>query len=85
MAKSNKTTKTKLPDTYEAALDELQNLIQMLEEGQVPLDDLLVGYQRGAALLNFCKEKLTAVEGQIKVLDDEIVDTQAQNLEDGSA
>ena len=62
-------TAAKMPATYEAALAELENLVQTLESGQVPLDDLLTGYQRGAALLAFCKEKLAAVENQIKLLD----------------
>ena len=35
----------------------------------MPLDELLAGYQRGAALLALCKDKLQAVEDQIKVLD----------------
>ena len=62
-------TTAKMPATYEAALDELEHLVQTLESGQVPLDDLLAGYQRGAALLAFCKDKLAAVEDQIKLLD----------------
>lgn len=81
MSKVNKPT-TKLPKTYEAALAELETLVQTLEAGQVPLDDLLAGYQRGAALLAFCKEKLTAVEAQIQVLDADSTDTQAHNWED---
>jgi exodeoxyribonuclease VII small subunit len=35
----------------------------------MPLDQLLTGYQRGAALLAFCRDKLQAVEDQIQVLD----------------
>ncbi len=58
-----------LPDTYEAALSELEQLVGQLESGQMPLDLLLSGYQRGAALLAFCRDKLKAVEDQIKVLD----------------
>lgn len=81
MSKVTKPT-TKLPKTYEAALAELETLVQTLEAGQVPLDDLLAGYQRGAALLAFCKEKLTAVEAQIQVLDADSADTQAHNWED---
>lgn len=68
-AKGTKQAARKLPATYEAALEELESLVQRLESGQVPLDDLLAGYQRGAALLDFCKNKLKAVEDQIKVLD----------------
>ena len=58
-----------LPATYEAALQELEALVAALESGQLPLDQLLTGYQRGAQLLAFCKGRLEAVETQIKVLD----------------
>ena len=58
-----------LPATYEAALQELERLVSSLESGQLPLDQLLTGYQRGAQLLTFCKGRLDAVETQIKVLE----------------
>lgn len=58
-----------LPATYESGLQELEQLVAELESGQLPLDQLLVSYQRGAALLTFCRDKLQAVEDQIKVLD----------------
>ncbi len=60
---------TALPANYEAALTELESLVGQLESGQMPLDQLLSGYQRGAALLAFCRDKLKAVEDQIQVLD----------------
>ena len=59
-----------LPTTYEAAMAELEGLVGRLESGDLPLHELLSGYQRGAALLQFCKDQLQAVEEQIKVLDD---------------
>jgi exodeoxyribonuclease VII small subunit len=55
--------------TYEAALQELEALVARVESGQLPLDELLAGYQRGAVLLKICRDKLQAVEQQIKVLD----------------
>ena len=58
-----------MPATYEAALQELEQLVARLESGQMPLEQLLSGYRRGAALLAFCKDRLQAVEDQIKVLD----------------
>ena len=70
ISKTNKSVAGgKMPPTYETALSELESLVQNLESGQVPLDELLAGYQRGAALLAFCKEKLSAVEDQIKLLE----------------
>ena len=58
------------PASYEDALAELEQLVSRLESGQLPLDQLLSGYQRGAVLLAFCQERLQAVEDQIKVLDE---------------
>ena len=58
-----------LPATYEAALEELEQLVSRLDAGQLPLDQLLAGYRRGAALLAFCRERLQAVEQQVQVLD----------------
>ena len=59
-----------LPASYEAALAELEAMVGKLESGDMPLDQLLAGYQRGAQLLTFCRDKLQAVEHQIKVLDE---------------
>ncbi len=59
-----------MPASYEAALAELEQLVARIESGQMPLDDMLAGYQRGAALLAFCRARLEAVQEQIKVLDD---------------
>lgn len=64
-----------LPATYEAALQELEQLVARIDSGQLPLDQLLAGYQRGAELLHYCRERLAAVEDQIKVLDDGILTT----------
>lgn len=55
--------------SYEAALDELERLVAQLDAGQLPLDQLLTHYQRGAQLLAFCRGKLDAVENQIRVLE----------------
>jgi exodeoxyribonuclease VII small subunit len=62
-------TADQTPTSYEAALDELERLVAQLDAGQLPLDQLLSQYQRGAVLLAFCRERLDAVEQQIQVLD----------------
>ena len=60
----------KEPASYEQALAELDRLVVQMEGGQLPLDELLDGYRRGAELLNFCRGRLQAVEEQVKVLED---------------
>jgi exodeoxyribonuclease VII small subunit len=50
-------------------LAELEKLLVRLESGELPLDQLLAQYQRGAELLKFCRDRIEAVEHQIKVLD----------------
>ncbi len=55
--------------SYEAALQELEALVARMDGGQMPLDDLLASYERGANLLKICRDKLAAIEQQIKRLD----------------
>ncbi|HSX94964.1 MAG TPA: exodeoxyribonuclease VII small subunit [Hydrogenophaga sp.] len=55
--------------SYEAALQELEQLVAQLDAGQLPLDQLLTRYQRGAELLAFCRDRLQAVEQQIQVFE----------------
>ena len=63
----------KPPVSYEAALEELEQLVGLIESGQLPLEQLLTGYQRGAELLKFCRDRLEAVDNQIKVLDEGVL------------
>jgi exodeoxyribonuclease VII small subunit len=68
-AKTTPSDADAVPISYEAAVKELEGLVQQMESGQLPLADLLSGYQRGATLLSHCRAQLDAVEQQIKVLD----------------
>ena len=68
-AKSSSSVTDAAPVSYEAALQELEGLVAGMESGQLPLAQLLSGYQRGAELLAYCRAQLDAVEQQIKVLD----------------
>jgi exodeoxyribonuclease VII small subunit len=69
--KKTSTLATKpLPDTYEAAIAELEAIVSAMDEGRLTLEDTLASYQRGAALLKLCRDKLAVVEQQVKVLED---------------
>ena len=63
------TTTQEPPASYEAAVQELEQLVARMESGQMPLADMLQSYQRGAFLLSHCRAQLQAVEGQIQVLE----------------
>jgi exodeoxyribonuclease VII small subunit len=62
-------TEAALPARYEDALSELEQLVLKIEQGSLPLDQLLAGYQRGAQLLGFCRGCLERVEQQVQVLE----------------
>lgn len=57
-------------ESYEQALAELERLVQAMETGQMPLNQLLESYQRASRLLAVCRERLQAVETQVKLLED---------------
>ena len=67
------------PASYEQALEELEQLVNRIESGQMPLDQLLAGYQRGADLLAYCRGKLEAVQNQIQVLDNGVLQPWTQD------
>jgi exodeoxyribonuclease VII small subunit len=75
MATSPKTVVTPPPASYEAALLELEQLVARIEAGDMPLEQLLSQYQRGAEVLAFCRDRLEKVEDQIKVLDQGVLKT----------
>ncbi|GMV46378.1 MAG: hypothetical protein AMXMBFR66_17760 [Pseudomonadota bacterium] len=73
MAKSSATSAPRPaasePASFEQALSELDRLVERMEGGQMPLDQLLDGYRRGAELLAFCRVRLQSVEDQVKLLE----------------
>ena len=52
--------------TFEQAIEELENIINRLEEGDVPLDETINLYEKGSELKDFCEKKLQSAEVKIK-------------------
>lgn len=67
---TERSTDTQQPSSYESALAELEQLVQSMESGRLPLDALLDSHRRGARLLEYCRARLQAVEAQVKLLED---------------
>lgn len=51
--------------SFEAALEELETIVEKLERGDAPLDESIAIYQRGAKLKAHCEAKLK--NAQLKV------------------
>lgn len=62
-------TKQAKPPTFENALAELENIVASMEAGQLPLEQLLSAYKRGAELLQFCQQALQNAQQQVRVLE----------------
>lgn len=71
--KTNASESSPLPASYGEAVQQLEQLIAGLESGQLPLEDLLAHYQRGTELLAYCRDRLQAVEDQVRLLEDGVV------------
>lgn len=54
---------------YEQAVKELEKLISDMESGKFSLEETLLAYQRGAALLKHCQGVLAQVEQQVRVFE----------------
>ncbi len=70
MADPSHTSKPSVPpETFEAALAELERIVATMEGGQLPLAEALAAYQRGAVLLQYCQAALKDAEQQVQVLE----------------
>ena len=54
--------------TFEDALKELEAVVGQLERGDVPLDQSIALYERGAALRKRCETKLKEAEEKVAKL-----------------
>jgi exodeoxyribonuclease VII small subunit len=52
---------------------ELDALLERMENGQLPLEESLSAYQRGAELLKYCDEVLKEAEQKVKILDEGVL------------
>lgn len=51
--------------TFEQAMEELENIVEKLEEGDVPLEAAITIYKQGMDLSKLCHQKLKTVEDQL--------------------
>jgi exodeoxyribonuclease VII small subunit len=61
------------PASFESALTELEKIVAGMEAGQLPLEQSLAAYKRGAELLKFCQAALQDAQQQVKILEDNVL------------
>ncbi|WP_373355560.1 exodeoxyribonuclease VII small subunit [Pseudoroseicyclus sp. CXY001] len=52
--------------SFEAALAELEQVVTKLDRGEVPLEESIALYNRGAALKAHCEKKLAEAEEKVE-------------------
>ena len=55
------------PKSFEAAVAELEAIVQEMESGNLPLEDALARYQRGIGLLRHCQTTLGNAEQRVRM------------------
>ncbi len=56
------------PPDFEAALAELEQLVNALEQGELSLEQSLAQFERGVALTRRCQQALQAAEQKVEQL-----------------
>lgn len=54
--------------SFETAMSDLQLIVESMEQGELPLEDLIQSYEKGMKLVKICRDKLGEAEQKIEVL-----------------
>lgn len=55
-------------ETFESALQKIESIVGEMENGEMPLDDLLKNYEQASDLIAFCLKKLDEAQGKLEKL-----------------
>lgn len=69
--------------SFEESLNELEQLVSELEQGDLPLEQAMKHFERGIALSGAGQQKLEQAEQQIKILQQKSVDAPLSDLDGG--
>src|SRR2546427_275927 len=53
---------------FEGAMDRLETIVEEMESGKLPLEDLIVRYEEGMNLVKICQERLASAEQKIEMI-----------------
>jgi exodeoxyribonuclease VII small subunit len=61
------------PASFELAMPELESLVARMNGGRLPLEESLAAYQRGVALVRFCRDALGQVAQRVRTLEADLL------------
>jgi len=67
-AAKRKTPQIKEPDNFEGALERLEEIVEVLENGESPLEDSVGLYEEGVKLFHYCREQLDSAQKRVEEL-----------------
>ena len=53
---------------FEKAMDRLEAIVEQMESGKLPLEELIVRYEEGMGLVKVCQERLASAEQKIEII-----------------
>ena len=65
---SNKARPQAAELNFEKAMDRLEAIVEQMESGKLPLEDLIVRYEEGMNLVKVCQDRLTKAEQKIEII-----------------
>lgn len=54
--------------SFEKSLERLEKIVDEMEQGKLPLDDMIARFEEGQGLLKICRTKLDEVQKKVEVL-----------------
>jgi exodeoxyribonuclease VII small subunit len=61
------------PIAFEAAVSELEAIVERMEAGTLSLEESLAAYRRGAELVARCRESLAVIQQQVRILEADLL------------
>ena len=65
---SNQVKKPAPEANFEQAMQRLEEIVEQMESGELPLEDLIVRYEEGMKLVKVCQERLASAEQRIEII-----------------
>ena len=53
---------------FEQAMERLEAIVDQMESGKLPLEELIVRYEEGMGLVRICQDRLASAEQKIEII-----------------